>query len=135
MTIDLYTLIDETIWLIGAIDGFAFNDEEIEMAFIVRKEINELRHKLTTAVCWRKLSDIDKDDAFDVVFDTKQKRNCYLHNEVLRWATSLYTDDKRCKGDAFFESDFFTYTIKPELEFIYRSLNTAKLDENGLVIM
>lgn len=132
MTIDLHTLIDDTIWLIGAIDGFAFNDEEIEMAFIVRKEINELRHKLTTAVCWRKLSDKNEDDIF---FDTKQKRNCYLHNEVLRWATILYTDDKRCKGDAFFESDFFKYTIKPELEFIYRSLNTAKLDENGRVFM
>lgn len=134
----LLSLLDAITRVKKQIDKTTFKDDEREMAFIVRKNIRELECKITTAFHWWFLPGFDpvpevgkEDDPF---FDTKQKRVCYLNNEILRWATELYTDDSRCKGDSFFESKFFKQNIKPELTYIYVSLKNAKINECGFVV-
>ena len=133
----LLSLLDAITRAKKQIDKTSFKDDEREMAFIVRKNIRELECKITTAFHWwylREYNPIPEKNENDPFFDTKQKRVCYLNNEMLRLATELYTDDSRCKGDAFFESKFFKQNIKPELAYIYVSLKNAKIDECGFVV-
>jgi hypothetical protein len=133
----LLSLLDAITRVKKQIDKTSFKDDEREMAFIVRKNIRELECKITTAFHWWYLQEYDpipEKNENDPFFDTKQKRVCYLNNEMLRWATELYTDDSRCKGDSFFESRFFKQNIKPELAYIYVSLKNAKIDECGFVV-